>query len=143
MRRSALGALALLVAVPAGLVCIAQPASAATVSVPSVSGFVADDVHHRVFVGNYDTGTVLATDFAGNLVDSANGIDGVTDLALNADSSVLYAASWATHEVVALDPATLNEITRYTVATTYGPRHLAFAGGKVWFSYGDQWSGNL
>lgn len=143
MRRSALGVLALLVAVPTGLVSTAQPASAETVSVPSLAGLVADDVHGRVFIGNRDTGTVLATDYSGNLVDSAAGIDGVTDLALSPDSQVLYAASWTTHEVVALDPATLNEITRYTTATTHGPRHLAFAGGKVWFSYGDQWSGNL
>lgn len=143
MRRSALGVLALLTAVPAGLVAGAAPATAATVSVPSVAGFVADDLHQRVFVGNRDAGKVLAADYSGNLVDSASGISEVSDLALSADGEVLYAASWGTHEIVALDPATLDEITRYTAATTYGPSSLAFAGGKLWFSYGDQWDGNL
>lgn len=44
---------------------------------------------------------------------------------------------------MALDAATLDIKARYAVATDTGPRHVAFAGGKAWFSYGDQWSGNL
>ena len=143
MRHRALGVFALPIVVAASLVAVAAPATAATVSVASPGGFVADGVHQRVFVGDRSTGTVLAADYDGNLIDSASGISGVSDLALSADSQVLYAASWGTHEIVALDPATLDEITRYTASTTYGPRHLAFAGGKVWFSYGDQWSGNV
>lgn len=44
---------------------------------------------------------------------------------------------------MALDAATLDIKARYAVATDTGPRYVAFAGGKAWFSYGDQWSGNL
>src|SRR5688500_12976137 len=103
MRRIGLGALALLVAVPATILIGATPAAAATLSVSSVGGFVADDVHQRVFVGSYDEGKVLAADYAGNLVDSVSGIAQVSDLALSPDGQILYAAAWGTHEIVALD----------------------------------------
>lgn len=144
MHRSLCGALALLVTVPATVVVASSATAApATVSVSRIGGLVADDVHQRVFVADRDAGTIQAADYTGQRVDVVSGIDGVSDLALSADSSTLYAASASTHQVVALDPATLDEVARYTAATTTGPRHLAFAGGKVWFTYGDQFEGNL
>lgn len=112
-------------------------------SVMELAGFVADDVHQRVFLGDAEAGTVQAARYDGRLVDATSAVEGVTDLALAPDGSALYAASWATHEVVALDPATLEVVARYAVPTGFGPRSLAYAGGRVWFSYGDQWDGNL
>jgi hypothetical protein len=144
MRRSGLGALALLVAIPTLLFGGVLPtASAATWTLPSFSGFVADDAYQRVFIGDPTDGTVVAADYAGNKIGSLPGVAQVSDLALSPDGKTVYAAAPGTDQIVAIDAATLTEVTRYTAATTYGPRHVAFAGGKVWFSYGDQWSGNL
>ncbi|MGW0597151.1 Ig-like domain repeat protein [Streptomyces sp. NPDC002776] len=124
-------------------VVTAGPASAAGAVVSAPGGIVADGVHRRVFVGDSAAGTVVAADWSGAVLESVSGVPGVTDLALSDDGSTLYAASPELHEIVALDAATLDEKARYTVATTDGPRYVAFAGGKVWFSYGDQWDGDL
>ncbi|OPG04547.1 hypothetical protein B1R27_24685 [Streptomyces sp. GKU 895] len=134
-------ALAVLFSSAALSVVTAGPASAATAVVTTPAGIVADGT--RVFLGDNASGKVLAANHSGTVLDSATGIPGITDLALSADGSTLYAATPELHEIVALDAATLDVKTRYTVATTDGPRHVAFAGGKVWFSYGDQWSGDL
>lgn len=124
-------------------VVAAGSASADSATVLAPGGIVADGALKRVFVGDAEAGKILATDYDGTLVDSVSGITAVTDLALSDDGTTLYAAASGSHEIVALDATTLDVLARYTVATTYGPRHVAFAGGKVWFSYGDQWDGNL
>ncbi|MFI1566949.1 YncE family protein [Streptomyces sp. NPDC020490] len=136
-------ALAVLFSSAALSVAAAGTASAATANVTTPGGIVADGALKRVFVGDRSTGTVKATDYSGTLVDSADGISGVTDLALSDDGATLYAAAEGTHEIVALDAATLDEKARYPVATLKGPRYVAFSGGKVWFTYGDQWDGDL
>ncbi|MFC8237197.1 YncE family protein [Streptomyces sp. NPDC057284] len=124
-------------------VAAAGSASAASAVVTSPGGIVADGALKRVFVGDSSTGKILAADYSGALVDSVSGISGVSDLAVSDDGATLYAAAGGSHEIVALDAATLDIKARYAVATDTGPRHVAFAGGKAWFSYGDQWSGNL
>ncbi|WP_176735710.1 YncE family protein [Actinacidiphila rubida] len=124
-------------------VVAAGSATAAQAVVTSPGGIVADGALHRVFVGDHTSGKIVATDYNGTLVDSVSGVSGVSDLTLSADGTVLYAAAEGSHQIVALDAATLDVRTRYTVATDVGPRYVAFAGGKVWFTYGDQWSGNL
>ncbi|MGW2851110.1 YncE family protein [Streptomyces sp. NPDC001215] len=121
----------------------AGTASAAPASVYAVGGFVVDGAIGRVFVGDAETGKVYAADYNGNQVGEADGITDVTDLALSDDGSTLYAAASGNHQIVALDAATLNVKTRYTVPTTTGPTHVAVSAGKVWFTYGDQWDGNL
>ncbi|MFG1805151.1 YncE family protein [Streptomyces sp. NPDC049040] len=102
-----------------------------------------DGALHRVFVGDHASGRITATDYSGAVVDSVGGVSGVTDLTLSQDGSVLYAAAAGSHQIVALQAATLDVKTRYPVATDTGPSHVAFAAGKVWFTYGDQWSGDL
>ncbi|WP_030973964.1 MULTISPECIES: YncE family protein [unclassified Streptomyces] len=124
-------------------VAAAGSASAASAVVTSPGGIVADGALKRVFVGDSSTGKILAADYSGALVDSVSGISGVSDLAVSDDGATLYAAAGGSHEIVALDAATLDIKARYAVATDTGPRYVAFAGGKAWFSYGDQWSGNL
>jgi len=118
-------------------------ASAATASVTTPGGLVADGALKRVFVGDRSAGTIAATDYSGNVLASVGGISGVSDLVLSDDETTLYAAAQGTHEIVALDPATLDVKARYPVATTTGPRYLAFTAGRLWFTYGDQWDGDL
>ncbi|WP_405870907.1 Ig-like domain repeat protein [Streptomyces sp. NBC_00005] len=136
-------ALAVLFGSAALSVVAAGPASAATAHVTSPGGFVADDALKRVFVGDQSAGKIQATDYNGSLVDSVSALGTVSDLALSDDGATLYAALPDTHEIVALDAATLDVKTRYTVATDTGPRHVAVSSGKVWFTYGDQWDGDL
>ncbi|MFG2306629.1 Ig-like domain repeat protein [Actinacidiphila glaucinigra] len=124
-------------------VAAAGPASAATATVASPGGIVVDGALQRVFVGDSTAGKILATDYAGNLVDSVSGVAGVTDLTVSDDGTTVYAAAREVHEVMAFDAATLTLKARYTVPDLYGPRYIAFAGGKVWFTYGDQWDGDL
>jgi hypothetical protein len=140
---SAATSLAVLFGSAALSLAVAGPASAESAVVLAPGGIVADGALQRVFVGDSEAGKVLATDYDGTLVDAVSGITEVTDLALSDDGSTLYAAAQGNHQIVALDAATLDVKARYTVATTTGPRHVAFAGGKVWFTYGDQWSGDL
>ncbi|MFF3514910.1 Ig-like domain repeat protein [Streptomyces sp. NPDC002573] len=146
MRRRSIStatALAVLFSSAALSVVAAGTASAAPAPVYAVGGFVVDGAIGRVFVGDAETGKVFAADYSGNQVGEADGITDVTDLALSDDGSTLYAAASGNHQIVALDAATLNVKTRYTVPTTTGPTHVAVSGGKVWFTYGDQWDGNL
>ncbi|GAA2121073.1 YncE family protein [Actinomadura alba] len=124
-------------------VAAAGSASAASAVVASPGGIVANGALKRVFVGDGSAGKVLAADYSGALVDSVSGVSGVSGLALSDDGATLYAAAAGSHEIVALDAATLDVKARYAVATTEGPRYVAFAGGKVWFTYGDQWDGDL
>ena len=56
----------------------------------------------------------MAADYYGALVDSV-AFGGVSDLALSDDGSTLYAAAATTHEIVALDAATLDVKARYPV----------------------------
>ncbi|MFE7705429.1 YncE family protein [Streptomyces sp. NPDC057486] len=118
-------------------------ASAASAAVASPGGIVADGALKRVFVGDRSAGKILVADYTGALVGSVGGISGVSGLAVSDDGATLYAAAEGSHEIVALDADTLDVQARYAVATDTGPRHVAFAGGKVWFTYGDQWDGDL
>src|SRR5690242_17622192 len=112
----------------------ARPASASSAVVALPGGIVADGALKRVFVGDHSAGTVLAADYSGALIGSVSGISDVSGLALSDDGATLYTAAEGSHEIVALDAATLDVKARYAVATTKGPRYVAFAGGKVWFT---------
>lgn len=136
-------ALAVLFSSAALSVVTAGHAAAATAVVASPGGIVVDGGLKRVFVGDRTAGKVLAADYTGALTGSVSGIRGVSGLALSDDGATLYAAAEGSNEIVAIDAATLDVKARYAVPTDKGPRHIAFAGGKVWFTYGDQWDGNL
>ncbi|MGW1539254.1 YncE family protein [Streptomyces sp. NPDC002309] len=140
---SAATALAVLFSSAALSVASAGTASAAPAVVANPGGLVADHAGRRVFVADAADGRILATDYSGALVDVTSGFGDVSDLVLSDDGTVLYVAVPSSHEVVALDAVTLDVLARYSVATDTGPRHLAFSAGKVWFTYGDQWDGNL
>ncbi|MET9735492.1 Ig-like domain repeat protein [Streptomyces sp. NPDC006458] len=134
-------ALAVLFSSAALTVVTASSASAASAVVTYPSGLAVGV--KRVFVGDAANGRILATDYTGTLVDAAAGFGNVSDLALSDDGTTLYAAVPKSHEVVALDAATLDVKTRYPVATDSGPVYVDFAAGKVWFTYGNQWEGDL
>ncbi|SNX62570.1 hypothetical protein SAMN06272735_4354 [Streptomyces sp. TLI_55] len=136
-------ALAVLFSSAALSVVSAGPASAVTATVGSPGGIVVSDTLKRVYLGDDTTGSIIAADYNGNRVDSVTGIKGVFDLALSDDGSTLYATARVSHEIVALDAATLDIKARYPVATNTGPLYVEYAGGKAWFSYGDQWDGDL
>ena len=121
------------------------PASATTsvVTTTSDGGIVADGPLKRVFVGDTLAGTVYAADQNGAKLGSLSGIPGVTGLAVSSDGSTLYAAASTSHEIVAVNAATLAVEARYPIDTTKGPGSVAFTGGKLWFSYGDQWDATL
>ncbi|WP_406838127.1 YncE family protein [Streptomyces sp. AHU1] len=122
----------------------AVPAAAAgAVVVYTPGGIVADGALQRVFVADQWSGKILADDYSGALVDSVDGLGTVVDLTLSADGATLYAALPDSHQILALDAATLDIEARYDVAAAEGPRHLAFAGGKVWFGYDDPQGGGL
>ncbi|GGZ35302.1 hypothetical protein GCM10010365_65160 [Streptomyces poonensis] len=120
----------------------AGPASAATVTIGSPAGIVVSGALGRVFIGDDTTDSIVATDYTGERVDSVSGIDGIFDLALSEDGATLYATARGSHEIVALDAATLDVKARYPVATKIGPLYLEATGGKVWFTYEDPTDGH-
>ncbi|MFJ9345251.1 Ig-like domain repeat protein [Streptomyces sp. NPDC101237] len=124
-------------------VVAAGTASAAAATVTSTGGLVVDGALQRVFAGDAANGRIVAADYSGTLVDAHTGFGSVGDLALSDDGTTLYAALPTTHQVLALDAATLDVKATYAVPTDTGPSRLAFAGGKAWFSYGDQWDGDI
>ncbi|MCX4675998.1 Ig-like domain repeat protein [Streptomyces sp. NBC_01433] len=123
-------------------VAAAGPASAVTSTIGSPAGIVVDGVGQRVFVGDDTNDRIIAADYSGKLLDSVSGIDGIFDLALSDDNTTLYAAARGSHEIVALDAATLDIKARYPVATSIGPLYVEFTGGKAWFSYEGQLDGH-
>ncbi|MCZ0988039.1 hypothetical protein O1M54_24390 [Streptomyces diastatochromogenes] len=140
---SAATALAVLFGSAALTAASAGSASAVTATIGSPEGIVVNDTLKRVFVGDDTNDRIVAFDYNGNRVDSVSGIDGIFDLALSDDGSTLYAAARVSHEIVALDAATLDVKARYPVAATTGPLHLEYAGGKVWFTYAAGTEGDL
>ncbi|MGW1160943.1 Ig-like domain repeat protein [Streptomyces sp. NPDC002519] len=126
-----------------GAAAPASATSAPAVTVASDGGIVADGPLNRVFVGDHTAGTVYAADQNGAKLGSLTGILGVSGLAVSTDGSTLYAAASTSHEIVAIDAATLTVKARYPIDTGEGPTYVAFAGGKLWFSYGNQWAASL
>ncbi|MCF1506716.1 Ig-like domain repeat protein [Streptomyces glomeratus] len=132
---SAATALAVLFGSVALSVAAAGSASAEPAVLTQPVGLLADAALHRVFVADQDNGRILATDYNGTLVDLNVGFGRPGDLALSDDGLTLYASLPTSHEIVALDAATLEVKTRYGLGAGTDPREVAFAGGRLWFSY--------
>ncbi|MFD9002824.1 Ig-like domain repeat protein [Streptomyces sp. NPDC059582] len=128
-------ALAVLFSSAALTVATAGSASAASAVLAQPVGLVVDGALQRVFVADQDNGRILATDYNGSLVDLNVGFGRPSDLALSDDGATLYAALPTSHEIVALDAATLDVRTHYDIGAEATPREVAFAGGRLWFSY--------
>ncbi|MFI7499310.1 YncE family protein [Streptomyces sp. NPDC049687] len=132
---SAATALAVLFSSVALSVAAAGTAAAQPATLTQPVGLVADGALQRVFVADQANGRILATDYSGTLVDVNVGFGRPSDLALSGDGLTLYAVLPTTHEIVAVDAATLEVKTRYDLGTGVDPREAAFSGGRLWFSY--------
>ncbi|MEU6094395.1 Ig-like domain repeat protein [Streptomyces sp. NPDC047079] len=132
---SAATALAVLFSSVALSLAAAGSASAEPAVLTQPVGLVADGALQRVFVADQDNGRILATDYSGTLAGLNVGFGRPSDLALSDDGLTLYAALPTSHEIVALDAATLQVRTRYDIGAGAEPREVAFAGGRLWFSY--------
>ncbi|MFJ5270674.1 YncE family protein [Streptomyces sp. NPDC088358] len=104
---------------------------------------VVDSVHQRLFISDPGSNQIVVTDYAGRIVGRLTGLPQVSDLELVPDSGTLYAAVEGADEIVAFDTAQLTRTAAYPTGTETEPSRLAFASGKLWFAYGDQWESGL
>ncbi|MEU6927779.1 Ig-like domain repeat protein [Streptomyces sp. NPDC046374] len=130
-------------ALVAGTAGSAAADSSVVLPVSSVGDVVVDGVHQKIFISDPYLGKVVATDYAGKVLGTTTGLQGVTGLALSADSSSLYAAVPGADSVVALETATGTETARYATGDGTDPQFLALAGGKIWFGYGTSDHGDI
>jgi hypothetical protein len=117
--------------------------SSTVLPVASTGDVVVDGVHQRVFISDPKSGKVVATDYSGQVVGTIGSLPGVRGLELSADSATLYAAVEDADAIVAIDTATATEAHRYPTGTGSGPEYPALAGGKLWFGYAGQGTGNI
>ncbi|MFG3294876.1 YncE family protein [Streptomyces sp. NPDC048179] len=140
-------ALAVLFGSAALSVVAAGTASAASAVLTTPVGLVVDGAVKRVFVADEANGRIVATDYNGTVVDVNVGFGDVSGLALSDDGATLYAAQATGHAILALDAATLEVRSTYDIGAGATPHEVAFAGGRVWFSYrtddADGMHGNL
>ncbi|MGW1762862.1 Ig-like domain repeat protein [Streptomyces sp. NPDC002073] len=148
MRTRTLTAATTLATVFSSAVLAAVPAAADSrveVPVSSFTDTVADGVHQRLFLSDgYGSDNIVVTDFAGKTVGKVPGLRDVTDLVLSTDSATLYAAVRGANKIVAVDTATLEVTAEYPTGDGSEPFQVATGeGGRIWFSFGDQWDSGL
>jgi hypothetical protein len=98
---------------------------------------IVDGVHKHLLVSVPSDGTVAVLDYDGGAVATLTPGVSVRKLILSADSSRLYAAVRDSDEIVEYDTRTLTETARYPLGSGISPRDLAFAAGRLWFSFQD------
>jgi len=101
---------------------------------------VVDASRRRVAVADQYGNHLLVLNYDGSTVTDLTGLAGVDGLRYSADYTRLYAAVPGAHAIVAYDAASLAEVARYPLGKDIlgddiAPDRLAFAGGKLWFSY--------
>ncbi|MEU3845344.1 Ig-like domain-containing protein [Streptomyces sp. NPDC028635] len=133
---TALAVLCSSAALVAGTAGSAAADSSLLLPLKSAGDVVVDGVHQRIFISDPSAGKVVATNYAGAVLATADALPGVTGLALSDDASRLYAAVPGADAVVALDTRAVTEQARYATGAGTHPRFLALAGGKIWFGYG-------
>ncbi|MGW7523321.1 hypothetical protein [Streptomyces sp. NPDC054783] len=116
--------------------------------ISSYRDIAVDAAHQHVFLSDPSGGSVVVTDYTGQVVKQFNGEAGAWGMALSSDSGTLYVALRDAGAIAAIDTATLQETARYDTGTGAGayagPTSLALAGGKIWFGYSvDTWNGAL
>ncbi|WP_308297056.1 MULTISPECIES: hypothetical protein [unclassified Streptomyces] len=122
--------------------------TSAALPISSYRDIAVDAAHQRVFLSDPFGGSVLVTDYTGQVVKQISGAAGAWGMALSGDSRTLYVALRDAGAIAAIDTATLQETARYDTGTGAGayagPTSLALAGGKIWFGYSlDTWRGAL
>ncbi|MEV6166293.1 Ig-like domain repeat protein [Streptomyces sp. NPDC052052] len=124
----------------------AAPASADTIrpiAVSDAADTVVDGVHQRLYFSDRSNNRIVVTDNTGKAVATLTDLPQVRDLELSPDSSTLYAALYGADKIVAFDTATLTQTAEYPTGDKTIPSRLAWADGKLWFGYGDQWDSGL
>ena len=145
MRLRALPAAAALAALFSSLV-LATPASAdSSTSIPvwDAADTVVDGVHQHVFISDPFHNQIVVTDFAGKVVTALTGLSQVRGLELSPDSGTVYAAVYGADKIVAIDTGQLTQSAEYPTGDKTTPSRLAYADGRLWFGYGDQWDSGL
>ncbi|MFJ9815832.1 YncE family protein [Streptomyces sp. NPDC101151] len=104
---------------------------------------VVDGVHQHIFLADSYHNQIVVTDSAGKAVGTITGLPQVRDLDLSPDGSTLYAAVSGADKIVAIDTAQLAQTAEYPTGAGTAPSRLAYADGRVWFGYGDQWESGL
>ncbi|MGW0846107.1 Ig-like domain repeat protein [Streptomyces sp. NPDC002787] len=139
-------ALAVLFSSAALAVGTAAPAAADSsrpIAVSSPSDTVVDAKHQRLFISDRDNNKIVVTTYAGVVVGQITGLPQVRDLELSPDGTTLYAALYGADKIVAIDTETRAQTAEYATGANTEPSRLAFAAGKLWFAYGDQWDSGL
>ncbi|WP_217552372.1 WD40 repeat domain-containing protein [Streptomyces sp. GbtcB6] len=129
-----------------GSVVLAAPASADSstpIPVWSADDTVVDGVHQRVFISDGYDSQIVVTDLTGKVVTKLTGLAQVRDLELSPDSGTLWAAVQGADKIVAIDTAQLTQTAEYPTGDRTFPSRLAYADGRLWFGYGDQWDSGL
>ncbi|MER5891463.1 Ig-like domain repeat protein [Streptomyces sp. NPDC001876] len=127
-------------------VATAGPAAADTskvLSLKSVGDVVVDGVHQRVYLSDPTSGKIVVTDYAATVVATLTGLSGVNGLELSADSGQVYAAVTGGSRIIAVDTQTYTQSASYALGGLDGVSTLAQAGGKLWFGYAANYSGQI
>ncbi len=103
-------------------------------TITSVGDMVVDGVHERIFISDPNDGKVIATDYSGNQLGSAQ-VANANNLVLTPDSTQLLVNSRAESAIFALDTTTLAQTAKYS--TPFAPYDMTVAGDRIWFSYGN------
>jgi hypothetical protein len=129
----------LAMAVTASSLTVAVAPAAQAAAAVGPGEIVVDDVGGHVFVTTADTITVY--DLDGKAVGSIADQYGARDLMLR--GRTLYVIAGTVARINKVDADTLKVVGGWSVATTAYPRSMAWSNGKIWYSYGEQWSGGL
>lgn len=144
--RRTLTAATTLAVVLGSVVLSTTPSSADTSRPIAVSGAddtVVDGLHQQVYFSDRDQSRIVVADYTGKVTATLTGLPQVRDLELSPDSKTLYAAVQGADKIVAFDTATLAPSAEYPTGDRTIPSRLAYADGKLWFGYGDQWESGL
>jgi YVTN family beta-propeller protein len=114
-------------------------AGAGTVTPISLAGFadivVDGDNSHVLVTGGSGSSSVVVLGFSGAVVSTITSQAGAAGMALDPSTGTLYVALSDSNAISVIDTATLAETARLSIAPLTGPRQVALAGGRLWFSH--------
>lgn len=99
----------------------------------SYTDMLVDEAHGHIFFTS-GTSTLTITDLTGGDPVTVSGLGGAVGLAMSPDGQTVYVAAESANEIAAVDTSSLTVTTPFTGLSC--PRYLAFAGNKLYFSYG-------
>ncbi|GIM97851.1 hypothetical protein Ato02nite_096440 [Paractinoplanes toevensis] len=108
-----------------------KASSSKVLPIGAFNEIVADGAHKHLFISDRTDGKLLVTDYAGATVALLD-VPSSAGLLVNGDR--LYVAAPASSSIIVYDTATLAPVAAYALAGQ--PDRLAYAAGKIWFSYG-------